>query len=191
MTPRLARHVLLIGLRASGKTTLAQLLAEELGAPWVDLDERTLALLGCATVQQAWEEQGEGAFREAEVQALAEALSAGTPTVVAAGGGSPTAPGAVERIQEAQEQGRLVVLYLRCSPATLRERLQLLGGGGANRPSLTGASTVEEVDAVYQARDGLYRQLADRVVDCDSVAPTVEAHRALAGALARELVEQR
>ena len=39
-------HILLIGLRGSGKTTLGRLLAQRRGLPFIDLDEVTPQILG-------------------------------------------------------------------------------------------------------------------------------------------------
>ena len=74
--PRTA--TVLIGLRGSGKTTLGRLLAARLGAPFIDLDDRTVAGSGHASVSAMFRAQGEPAFRAAEVRALAEVLASVT-----------------------------------------------------------------------------------------------------------------
>jgi shikimate kinase len=62
--------------------------------------------------------------------------------------------------------GRIVLVYLRGTPATLRARLEAQGAG--DRPSLTGRGTLAEIESVFAARDGLYRGLASRVMDIDN-----------------------
>lgn len=161
MTPR---HVILIGLRGSGKTTVGSLLAARTNRGFVDLDTLTPAALGCATVSEAWSNLGEPAFRRAETECLRAALNELTGRVLALGGGTPTAPGAAEALALAKASGSRVI-YLHASPAQLAARLQ--GADNSHRPSLTGLSptSVEEISRIYSQRDALYRALADAVVE--------------------------
>jgi len=161
------RHLILMGLRGSGKTTLGRSLAARLQLPFIDLDARTRALLGVATVRQAFDTRGEPAFREAETQALRAALGE-PPAVIALGGGTPTAPGAAELLREAIEDSRAHLVYLRAQPATLRARL---ARDDPDRPSLTGADALDEMDAVSAARDPGYRELATAILETDEMKP--------------------
>jgi len=154
--------IILIGLRGSGKTTIGRALAARLNVSFCDLDDVTVRVLGAASVSDAWRARGEAAFREAENQALAEAL--GTQRrVVALGGGTPTAPGALEQIRAAQAAGGRVV-YLRGVASTLRARLE---GKTGDRPSLTGVDPLVEIEAVLAKRDPVYLALADIVINVD------------------------
>ncbi len=160
-------NLLILGLRGSGKSTVGRALANAQGRPFVDLDEQTPRLLGARDVAWAWSRFGQRAFREAEARALDEALE-GAGRIVALGGGTPTAPGAAAAIERAASEGRAIVAYLRCRPDVLRARLGAQGAGGAReRPSLTGAGMLEEIDEVFAVRDGLYTRLATRVIDAE------------------------
>ena len=67
MTPTPPRTAtVLIGLRGSGKTTLGRLLAARRAVPFVDLDDRTVASAGLASVSAMFRAVGEPAFRLAE-----------------------------------------------------------------------------------------------------------------------------
>jgi shikimate kinase len=157
--PRLDRHILLIGLRASGKSTLGRALATALGGvPFVDLDDHTREALGATTVREAFLDAGEAGFRAAEAQALARALRSGEAHVLALGGGTPTAPGAAEQIAEARREGRAFVVFLDPPLSTLAERLTTHEG---DRPSLTGRGVVAEIGDVAAVRRPLYAALAD------------------------------
>lgn len=173
-------HLLLIGLRGSGKSTLGWALAQALKRPFVDLDHRTPHVLGCSSVAEAWQTHGEPAFRHAETVALAAALTE-TVQIIALGGGTPTAPMAADLIADERQHGRARVIYLRGTPATLRARLAT--AENSDRPSLTAAGTLAEIDAVHAARDPLYRSLADAVVEIDGSTPA-SALAALAAAAA-------
>ena len=162
-SPRdLRRHVVLIGLRASGKSTVAAALAEVLSARWIDLDERTRAILGSPTVREAFVLHGESAFRTAEAEALAAALD-GPPAIIALGGGTPTAPGAADRLDVERRAGRAFVVFLDPHTDILAARLRAHKG---DRPSLTGRGVVEEIEELARARRPLYAALADlRLLD--------------------------
>lgn len=161
-------NLLLIGLRGSGKSTLGRLLAAELGAAFVDLDDETPGVLGAAGVREAWDRHGEDGFRKAEVVALARVLRE-DGRVVALGGGTPTAPMAAELIADERAAGRARVVYLRATPATLRARLG--DSDNAHRPSLTGAGVLDEVEQVFARRDPAYLGLADRTLEVDGLTP--------------------
>lgn len=163
---RRSPHILLIGLRGSGKSSLGRDLASRTRRRFVDLDEVVPGALGRASVSEVFERDGEEAFRLAETRALQEAL-AGPASVVALGGGTPTAPGAADRIRAASRDGRAVAVYLRADASTLRARLE--ASDNAHRPSLTGVGVLDEVDALLERRDPLYRDLADAIVSTDGL----------------------
>lgn len=153
------RHLVLIGLRAAGKTTLGERLAREFGLPAIDLDDRTRERLGAASVRTAFTTFGETRFREAEAEALAAALE-DAPSVIALGGGTPTAPGAEALLRGARAERRAVVIFLDPPLDLLARRLDADAG---DRPSLTGRGVVEEIEDVASRRRGLYQSLADIV----------------------------
>lgn len=156
-------NLILIGLRASGKSTLGTRAAALLGRSFVDLDDRSASKLGALGAGEAIAEHGMDAFRNAERDALEEVLK--TPSqVVSLGGGTPTAAGCIELL--GSDDCR--VFYLKAQPNTLRERLAL--ADNSDRPSLTGQSVLDEVAGVYAARDPLYMEIAESVIHTDGVA---------------------
>lgn len=158
--------LVLLGLRGSGKTTLARLLSDELSRPWHDLDDLTPKLLNCSSAAEAIGTHGLPAFRLAETQALRTHLdSARVPCVLALGGGTPTAPGAIELLREARDLGQIRMVYLRGGVGTLRERLRTTDL--STRPSLTGQSALDEVWTLHAQRDGVYSWLADVTIEVD------------------------
>ena len=79
-------HIYLTGFMGSGKTTVGEMLAEQLERSFLDLDiwiEEGQEM----TIAKIFAEQGEPAFRELEGQALRRADSQ-PPAVIALGGGA-------------------------------------------------------------------------------------------------------
>ena len=157
--------VLLIGPRASGKSTVGRALAAALGASFVDLDDVVLAGFadaGLTTVEAVWAGPGESAWRRGESAALARQLAPGAgSSVIALGGGTPVIDDARARIRASQRAGGAIVVYLRCPVGALERRLREPG----DRPSLTGASPADETRRVLTTREPIYLELADIVTD--------------------------
>jgi shikimate kinase len=162
--------LILLGLRASGKSSVGPLLAARTGGAFIDLDHRTLVRLNAASVQEAWHAHGEKAFREAEAGALREVLHDQiVHAVIALGGGTPTAPGVASLLLHAQDQGRATLVYLRAHPETLQSRLRACQA--SDRPGITGDDPIAEVPLLFMKRDPLYMHLARVVVGVDDATP--------------------
>ncbi len=171
-------NVLLIGPRGCGKSSVGVLLAGRLEIPFRDLDDIVLGSFEQASVSEVWAMCGESAWREAEVSSLKESLGEAS-SVIALGGGVPMIEDARTLINLAREAGEAVVIYLRCEPDELRRRLikdsgDRPGGGrtGGDRPGLTGADPIAEIDDVLAQRHPTYARMADHVFDVS--AATVE-----------------
>lgn len=159
-------RVILIGLRGSGKTTVGQALARAMRCPFIDLDDLTPTMLGCSSAAEALTTKGEPTFRAAETSALKSVLETSpASTILALGGGTPTAPGAVELLQAQRDVGRAILFYFHASPDALRARLR--SNHLRARPSLTGKGTLAEIDDIYARRDPLYRTLANHTIDVE------------------------
>jgi len=166
-------HVLLMGLRGSGKTTVGCLLARQLHGKlvkFVDLDDRVLATFDETTVADVWSAHGERQWRTAEARVLHELLGgADAPdSVIALGGGTPMIESARADIEAARTAGTATVVYLRCVVEELQRRL---AGRTDDRPSLTGGDPVGETAAVMTAREPVYRSLADHEYDVSTTSP--------------------
>ncbi|MEY4942338.1 MAG: Shikimate kinase, partial [Planctomycetota bacterium] len=82
-------------------------------------------------------------------------------TVIALGGGTPTAPSARALLASARAAGTIRIILLEAPAETLGARLTNNPG---DRPLLAGASFAEEALLLSEARLPMYRTLADAVV---------------------------
>ena len=155
------RHVVLVGMMGTGKTTVGRLLADRLGRSLVDSDELIERRTG-RTVREIWRTDGEPTFRVLETAALRDALAESEPLVIAAAGGVVLSA----RNREALREADAVVVWLRADPSVLLGRV----GRDDHRPLLDDdpAATLQRMD---QERDPLYREVADVVVDSGAMSP--------------------
>jgi shikimate kinase len=147
----------LVGYRATGKSTVARLLAEQLGWAWVDADELLERRHG-RTIRQIFAEEGEAGFRDKEA-ALLEELCRGERLVVATGGGVVLRP---ENRQRLRTGG--LVFWLTADAQTIWERLQRDPTTGERRPTLT-VGGLAEVEELLRVREPHYRECAEVAVD--------------------------
>ncbi len=79
-------NIYLTGYRAPGKTSTGRLLAEKLGIPFIDADEKLVEIEG-RTVSEMVADKGWDYFRDRESAVLKQIASSGADFVVATGGG--------------------------------------------------------------------------------------------------------
>lgn len=84
--PPEARHIVLVGLPAAGKTSVGALLASRLGRPFADSDQAAERRLG-TDVATIFERSGEAHFRALEREIIADLLAM-PAQVIALGGGA-------------------------------------------------------------------------------------------------------
>ena len=149
------RHVLLVGLPGSGKTTVGRLLADGLPAPLIDIDGLLVREMGMP-VSQIFGMVGEARFREMERDAVTAAQS-GSPGVIVPGGGWAAQPGQLDAVKPAS-----LVIYLKCQPLTAAKRSQ----EGEVRPLVAGVDPGQRMRALLEEREPFYLK-ADHQVDAE------------------------
>jgi shikimate kinase len=157
------RHVVLVGLMGSGKTTVGLLLAARLGRAFVDNDVVLETRTG-RTAREIATALGAEALHLREAEALVFALSGAVPAVVAAAAAAPLEPfaAAAMRVHD--------VIYLRATPDVLAARLARAPGDDHHRPFVADDARAV-LDAQFAARDERYRALATLVVDAGVEGP--------------------
>lgn len=152
--------IVLVGMMATGKSTVGRAVARRLGREFFDSDAMIEARQH-KTVAQLWDEGGEPAYRTLESDVLEEALRVEPPGVVAAAGGVVLAAANRVLLQRVSEGGGVVV-WLRASPDVLATRV----GPDDHRPLLRddAEGTLRRLAA---DREALYAEVADRVLDVD------------------------
>ncbi len=150
----MAPRVILIGPMGSGKTTIGQLLASQLGIPFRDTDHVIEEKAG-KSVSDIFLEDGEDEFRILEKKVLREELLSDN-TVLALGGGAPISIDA----QSALRAIASPVVYLDISLATVAPRI----GFNRDRPLLL-HNPRGQWQTLMEARRPIYESIADSVID--------------------------
>ncbi len=142
-------NVFLIGMPASGKTTVGRRLAKALGLPFMDTDKVIEARAG-AEVAWIFDVEGEDGFRDRE-EAVLDELTQTDGVVLATGGGAILRP---KNRQCLRERG--AVVYLNAPVERLLARVR----HDTRRPLLKGPGREERFRRLNAERAELYRQTA-------------------------------
>jgi len=158
--PQPSRHpnLVLIGYRATGKTSVGARLAEVLQRSFVDLDQVLVREAG-RPIADIVAQGGWGEFRRLEKELVARYRDA-LGLVLATGGGVVLDSNNVAALRE-----NGIIIWLRADPAAIQARLAQDQPRDANRPSLTGGDTIREAAAVAEARAPLYQAAAQISID--------------------------
>lgn len=154
------KTITLIGFQASGKTTLGQMLANELQCTFMDTDrmiEKYHPPLPCRTIHNNF---GEIYFRDLESLVIAS-LNYQTPFVLATGGGSLLQNKNAILLQE-----NSVLIYLKTSAEILKERIWK----EASLPSyLLANDPHDDFHLIYQKRVVIYEKWAQHIIHMDGL----------------------
>ncbi len=142
-------NIVLVGMPASGKSTVGAMLAERLGREFVDTDSLIKESVG-VSIPEIFAKRGEGYFRERECEAVATAASI-TSRIIATGGGAPLRH---ENVRSLKQNGK--IYFLDRSPSLLIPT--------EDRPL---ASDRAAIDARYRERYPVYSGICDKRIDAD------------------------
>ncbi len=149
----MTRHIVLVGLPGSGKSTVGKLVSEALSADLIDIDGLLVREMGMP-VSQIFGMVGEARFRQMERDAV-NAAQVRSPCVIVPGGGWAAQPGQVEAAKSSS-----LVVYLKCRAATASKRSQQ----GESRPLLAGTDPDQKMRLLLEERERFYNMAHHQVL---------------------------
>ena len=162
-------NIILIGYRGTGKSTIAEMLAERLSREVCSTDAEIIKRAQ-RSIPDLVQEKGWEHFRDLESQ-VCEDLGEKDDLVIDTGGGAVLRP---QNVASLKKHG--VLVWLTAEVPVIAARI----GGDTQRPSLTGTkSFVEEIEEVLRDRRPKYQAAADHVVATDGRTPAEVAQAIL------------
>lgn len=142
-----ATRIALIGLRGAGKSTLGQMLAEQLGLPFIELSRHIENLAGCsaAEIQDLY---GANAYRRYERRALEEAIQLHPEAVIATPGGLVSDPLNFELLLS-----HCTTVWLQAKP---QDYMQRVIAQGDFRPMAGSSEAMQDLRGILEAREDFY-----------------------------------
>ena len=137
----------------AGKSTIGRLLAKKSGKQFIDSDELIEKKTG-EPLQITVDRLGYQALRAIETEILS-GLSL-EDCVLSTGGSAVYGEAAMQNLKSQAQ-----IIYLQCSPATLKDRVKDFGSRGLAKPA---TQTLAEL---YAEREPLYRKFACETICCD------------------------
>jgi shikimate kinase len=168
--------VVLTGFRATGKTTVGRILADQLDYRFIDTDEVITGRLGCS-IAESVESDGWQTFRDLEQEVLKE-LPGERNAVIATGGGAVLHRKTWQKLYD-----QAFVIWLRADVATILSRLGADEKTALQRPSLSNQNPETENPALLAEREPMYRAGADMILDTKDRTP-----KALAATVFQKLI---
>lgn len=150
------KNIFLVGPMGAGKSAVGRYLARALHLTFVDSDDEIESRTG-VDIAFVFEKEGESGFRKREADVIDD-LSKMDSIVLATGGGA-----VLDANNRSRLGGRGFVVYLYTSVEQQVARTQK----GRERPLLENNDAHSTLKAFLDARDPLYREIADLVVETD------------------------
>ena len=129
------KKIILLGYMGCGKSTIAKLVATNVGLPYLDLDE-IIEKRENTTIKKLFSDKGELYFRKLEHEILSDLMNSQDSFILSLGGGTPCYAYNHELLKGENKHA----IYLSASIATLYNRLQ---NENENRPLIANKSEEE------------------------------------------------
>lgn len=146
--------VALIGLRGAGKSTLGQLLADDLGFPFVELSREIEKFAGCS-VSEIQALYGQNAYRRYERRAVEEAIQIYPEAVLATPGGLVSDAATFNLLL-----GHCTTVWLQADPEDHMGRVRAQGD---LRPMAASAEAMDDLKNILKGRSAFYAKAQYRV----------------------------
>lgn len=149
--------VILIGYRASGKSTVGKLVSDQLRWPLRDID-RGIELKSGLSLTKLYQQFGEEHYRQIEAEVVAETCA--TDSCIIAFGAGTITQSCNERLARVDS----LVVYLQLSAEHLWHRIAADPRSATTRPQLSSGG-MEEVIEMLARRAPIYQRCADMTLD--------------------------
>ncbi len=157
------KKLIIIGYRATGKSSAGSMLAERLGVEFIDTDVLIERRAG-KSISEIVDGNGWTAFRNMERAVLEEVVHAPGQAVISCGGGVVLHGEVLENLLP-----NVHTVCLTASVDTIVKRISNDSRSPALRPSLTEADSLkQEVEQVLSDREPMYRKFSQFEINTDS-----------------------
>jgi XRE family aerobic/anaerobic benzoate catabolism transcriptional regulator len=150
-----SHRIALVGLRGAGKSTLGQMLADDLDYPFVELSREIEKFAGC-TIREIHDLYGTNAYRRYERRALEEAIQIYPEAIIATPGGLVSDPATFNQLL-----AHCTTVWLKALP---EDHMQRVAAQGDMRPMAASAEAMEDLKRILAGRLPFYAK-ADLTVD--------------------------
>jgi XRE family transcriptional regulator, aerobic/anaerobic benzoate catabolism transcriptional regulator len=150
--------IALVGLRGAGKSTLGQLLADDLGFPFIELSRQIEQFAGCS-VSEIQALYGQNAYRRYERRALEEAIQIYPEAVIATPGGIVSDAATFNLLL-----AHCTTVWLQADPEDHMARVRAQGD---LRPMAASAEAMEDLKTILAGRSAFYSKAQYRVNTSD------------------------
>ena len=147
-------RIALIGLRGAGKSTLGQMLADDLGFPFVELSREIEKFAGCsvAEIQALY---GVNAYRRYERRALEETIQTHPEAVIATPGGLVSDAATFNQLL-----GHCTTVWLKADP---EDHMQRVMAQGDLRPMAASKEAMDDLKGILAGRAAFYSKAQFKV----------------------------
>jgi XRE family transcriptional regulator, aerobic/anaerobic benzoate catabolism transcriptional regulator len=147
-------RIALIGLRGAGKSTLGQMLAADLGFPFVELSREIEKLAG-GTIGEIQALYGVSAYRRYEMRAMTEVIQRYSEVVIATPGGVVTDSSSFNLMLK-----ECTTVWLEASP---EDHMNRVIAQGDMRPMASSKEAMEDLKAILAGRSAFYSKALFRL----------------------------
>lgn len=164
-------RVALVGLRGAGKSTLGNLLAADLGFPFVELSREIEKFAGCS-INEIQNLYGQNAYRRYERRALEEAIQIYPEAVIATPGGLVSDPATFNQLLS-----HCTTVWLHADP---EDHMQRVAAQGDLRPMAGNREAMDDLKGILAGRSAFYSKAEFRLdTSAAALEPTFAALRSL------------
>ena len=153
--PARDRRIALVGLRGAGKSTLGQMLADDLDVPFIELSREIEKVAGCS-VREIHDLYGTNAYRRYERRALEETVQIYSEVVIATPGGIVSDPATFNQLL-----AHCTTVWLQAAP---EEHMGRVAAQGDTRPMAASKEAMDDLRRILSGRAAFYSK-ADLSVD--------------------------